>query len=309
MRDAAFDNMLARARAVPIEDEIERRGIRLKSGGKFSRAGPCPVCGGRDRFWINISKQCFGCRGCKVGGDVIRFVEHIDSVDFKAAIETLTRDCPRLAPTRTTAPPRDAEEYERNQHRKAAWLWSRRRLITNTPAEIYLREVRKITFKLPPTLGFLPPSRPEHHPSMVAAFALADEREPGILAAPPEVDSVHLTLLKPDGSGKAHVEKPKIIVGSPNNLPIALAPPLISLIITEGIEDGLTAHEATGLGVWAAGNGPRMPTLAQLVPCYVEVVTICAHDDKTGRDGARKLADALVRRGIKVFIEGLPRYG
>ena len=147
MRDAAFDDLLARARAVPIEHEIERRGIRLKSGGRFGRAGPCPICGGRDRFWIDISKQCFGCRGCKVGGDVIRLVEHIDSVDFKTAIESLTRDGPRLAPTRTTAPPQDAQEYRPRPAPQgglalvaaAADRWHHRRTISALGAGYHLR--------------------------------------------------------------------------------------------------------------------------------------------------------------------------
>ena len=39
-RTAAFDNWSAKARAVRIEDEIARRGIKLR--GKVERVGPCP---------------------------------------------------------------------------------------------------------------------------------------------------------------------------------------------------------------------------------------------------------------------------
>jgi hypothetical protein len=60
---------IERARSVRIEDEIARRGITLKPEGA-ERIGPCPVCGGRNRFSINIRKQVFNCRGA-VGGDVI----------------------------------------------------------------------------------------------------------------------------------------------------------------------------------------------------------------------------------------------
>jgi hypothetical protein len=78
----------ARARSVRIEDEIARRGISLKVVGA-ERIGPCPVCGGDDRFSINVTKQVFNCRGCAVGGDVIKLVEHLDRVSFTAACETL----------------------------------------------------------------------------------------------------------------------------------------------------------------------------------------------------------------------------
>jgi Toprim domain len=75
--------------------------------------------------------------------------------------------------------------------------------------------------------------------------------------------------------------------------------------VTEGIEDALTVHQATGLGVWAAGAAGFMPKLAKVVPSYIEAVTIFAHADKAGEDGARQLSAALQRRGIEITIEGI----
>src|SRR5262249_53428655 len=121
------------------------------------------------------------------------------------------------------------------------------------------------------------------------------------------VGAVHLTLLQRDGSGKADIEKPKLIVGSPAGLPIVLAPPndLLGLAITEGIEDGLTAHVATGLGAWAAGSGGFMPKLSDALPDYIEAVTVYAHQDKAGQNGAHQLAAALRWRGIEAVVEGI----
>ena len=48
-------DLIERASAVRIEDEIERRGIKLV--GRVDRCGPCPQCGGKDRFSINVRKQ------------------------------------------------------------------------------------------------------------------------------------------------------------------------------------------------------------------------------------------------------------
>ncbi|RWN58465.1 hypothetical protein [Mesorhizobium sp.] len=60
---------------------------------------------------------------------------------------------------------------------------------------------------------------------------------------------MHLTRLRPDGSGKAE-EPAKIMIGRSKGAPIVLAPlnDLLGLIVTEGIEDALSAHQATGLG-------------------------------------------------------------
>ena len=316
---AAFDAWIARARAVPIDREIERRSIKL-NGGRTERYGPCPVCGGDDRFSFNTKKQLWNCRSCRVGGDIIALVQHLDRCDFQSAVRNLAGEQPSTTTSEPMSQTASAvsrkagdDHYQREQHRKAAWMWARRRPIGGTPAERYLRG-RGITCALPPTIAYLPPAKPEHHPALIAAFALSDEVEPGILGEPNGVMAVHLVLLRTDGSDKAFTKEEvqqgrrnKITVGSPEDLPIVLAPPndLLGLAVTEGIEDGFTVHQENGLGVWAAGSGARMPALANDIPEYIEAVTIYAHADKTGRDGALALAEALVRRRIEVFIEGL----
>jgi hypothetical protein len=95
-RSAAFEAWSAQARAVQVEDEIARRGIKLKRTG-MEHVGPCPKCGGEDRFAVNVAKQVFRCRGCDIGGDVIKLVEHLDGVDFIAACTALTGGPPPKA--------------------------------------------------------------------------------------------------------------------------------------------------------------------------------------------------------------------
>jgi putative DNA primase/helicase len=187
--------------------------------------------------------------------------------------------------------------YEREQQRKALWLWRRRKPITGTIAEKYLR-TRGITGSLPETLAFLPPSKRDQHPALIAPFAI-DANTP--------VDSVHLTLLAPDGSGKADVENPKIIVGRPLGRPIVLSAPndTLALAITEGIEDALTVAALTGLETWAAGSAGFLPTLADAIPDCIETVTIFAHDDEAGRAGALSLATRLYGLAIEIFVEGI----
>jgi DNA primase len=76
------------ARAVPIEGEIARRGINLSGKGP-ERVGPCPKCGGTDRFSINTKKQGFNCRGCQTGGGVIELVKFLDDCDHREAVRRL----------------------------------------------------------------------------------------------------------------------------------------------------------------------------------------------------------------------------
>jgi RecA-family ATPase len=93
MWSVEHDAWVEQARAVHIEDELARRGIKLR--GKIERDGPCPRCGGDDRFSINTAKQVFNCRHCKVGGDVIALVMHLDGVKFIDACTTLAGPPPK----------------------------------------------------------------------------------------------------------------------------------------------------------------------------------------------------------------------
>jgi hypothetical protein len=87
-------DVIERARAVPIESEIARRGgLKLKRRGK-ELIGPCPVCGGDDRFGANITAQVFNCRRCGAKGNVIALVQHIDGCDFVTACSTLAGERP-----------------------------------------------------------------------------------------------------------------------------------------------------------------------------------------------------------------------
>jgi hypothetical protein len=92
----ALDALISRARSVPIKQVIMQRGIKLKrSGAEY--IGPCPKCGGRDRFAINVKKGLWNCRGCNVGGDIIDLIRHLDDVDTVTACTTLVGEPPRKA--------------------------------------------------------------------------------------------------------------------------------------------------------------------------------------------------------------------
>lgn len=74
---------------VRCADYANQQGWRLvRSGGEL--IGPCPKCGGSDRFSINPAKNVWNCRQCGVGGDVIYLVCHMEDLKFVPACERLT---------------------------------------------------------------------------------------------------------------------------------------------------------------------------------------------------------------------------
>jgi hypothetical protein len=120
------------------------------------------------------------------------------------------------------------EEIERREQaaaadrlRTALFLWRRRQPTKSSLVERYLRDVRGYRGRIPETIGFLP-AHGDHPPAMVAAFGIPSEPEPGVLHIADEaVRGIHLTRLKPDGSGKADGNA-KIMLGRSIGSPIVL---------------------------------------------------------------------------------------
>jgi hypothetical protein len=124
-------------------------------------------------------------------------------------------------------PDHDAEKEAKSA--LARRLWRRRLPIRGTIAETYLRDVRGYRGPLPDTLGFLPPNG-KYKPSMIAAFGIANEPEPGVLEIDPgDITGIHMTRLLPDGSGKDNGDdhKAKIMLGPSAGQPIVLARAMI----------------------------------------------------------------------------------
>jgi hypothetical protein len=160
----AWAEWVEEARRVPIERELERRGVRLK--GRVERSGPCPRCAGDDRFSINTRDQVFNCRGSsdekgRSGGDVIDMVRHLDGCEFAVAVEILTDRPPpdrdaaespeeraareaRLAAERDRRARERAEEERAEQAEREATLsdiealWTGARPVRGTHAAAYL---------------------------------------------------------------------------------------------------------------------------------------------------------------------------
>jgi hypothetical protein len=277
---------------------------RLTGGRLGVHEAPCPLCGPARQMPANRRKPVlrvwrlhagfatFHCARCGERGHVR---------DGSAV---------RLDPAPIERSRKEAAERESiaaaSRQKKARSLWSMRRPVIGSIAETYLREVRGYSGQVPPplpaTLGFLP-ARGDHGPAMIAAFGVPHEPEPGLLViADDAVRGVHLTRLAPDGTGKAGTDADKIMIGRSAGSPIVLAPAndLLGIAVTEGIEDALSVHLATGLGAWAAGSASRLPALADAIPSYVESVTILVDDDEDGRRHAGELAARLLGRGLQV---------
>jgi DNA primase len=109
-----YNELISAAKAIPIETEVARRGIKLLRVGA-EMVGPCPICGGDDRFAVNRVKQVWNCRGCAKGGDVIDLVRHLDASNFIDACRTLTGIPPPPRPNGDSAHKTTASKHSAPQ--------------------------------------------------------------------------------------------------------------------------------------------------------------------------------------------------
>ena len=77
-------------RDVDLAALVRAKGVKLKKNGK-SWFGLCPFHDDHNpSLSVNPSTNLWQCFGCGAGGDVIRFVELFDQVDFKEAVKRLS---------------------------------------------------------------------------------------------------------------------------------------------------------------------------------------------------------------------------
>lgn len=114
---------IEQARAIRIEDLAAKRSIHLRRIGRNELAGPCPHCGGDDRFSVNKKEQVFNCRGCQRGGHgAIDFVMFLDKSDFNEAVEKLAGPAPKSNGHDHDSQPVKTGEWTYRDENKMAYL-------------------------------------------------------------------------------------------------------------------------------------------------------------------------------------------
>lgn len=267
----AQDDRLAEAKAMDIARVADLLEIgNLKRMG-HELTGPCPQCGGDDRFSINLRKGVFQCRNCDDGrGDVIQMVRWLRGMTLPQALDWLCGPLDAITPEERAVRRRQAEASRQKSERiekesrdrairQAEKIWKACAPAEGTAVRDYLTlrgfgadvlPTLPKCLKFHPALAYMDPSsrdgdgRELHRgPAMVAAI-----QQPGGRAR-----AVHRTWLDlSDPKGKAVILHPdtgrvmpaKKAWGSKKGGAIRLHTPegaWDTLVSAEGIETTLTA--------------------------------------------------------------------
>lgn len=211
------DDLFARAKAEA--DIIAVAGVKFTGHG-WRRRGPCPLCGhGRGRkhghaFVADIRAKRFECFVCGERGDVIDLERLLHGLAGEAPIEAARRI---LGERRTDAfvtpvarfpdiepeGPRFSDEYARTLLRESVpasgTLVQRYLMARGISGRVLVEAVRRLRFH-PAAYHSGPRHRAVTHPAMVAAVVVC-----GADGNPRWTGGAHVTYLRRDGSGKAHV--------------------------------------------------------------------------------------------------------
>jgi hypothetical protein len=286
------------ARNAEILVVAEHLGARLKKvGGEW--VGPCPRCGGRDRFAINPRKRLFNCRGCGVGGDVFDLLRLLTGSTFAEAA-TLIGDRP---PPSTLAKRHDYDPVA-SIRRIVAGV----RATLGSPGERYLRETRRIDTSAiadllartdaigwNPSVYFNEPGHPLHGQKLGCIV--------GIMTNPATVQrsgAISRTYIGPDGKkvckAKTHGEGGGIVRLSPDEDVFE------GLFLAEGLETALAAAALGLKPIWATGSAGTMGKFPVLAG--IECLTLISDHDANGAGerAAREAEERWLAAGREVRI-------
>lgn len=279
--------------------------VRLRKRGR-EHFGQCPFHSDKTpSFSVNEAKGFYHCFGCGAHGDAIAFVMRTEEVDFAEAVARLRgtnggddENTGGKRPAKPRSERRADDDADAKARGMAAQkIWQDALSVAGTTAEAYLRS-RGITIQIPPTLRYAP--NLEHRatglrfPTMVAAVQARDRR----------IIGVHRTFLKPDGSGKAGISTPKMMLGRVSGGAVRFGPASATLFVAEGIETALSIQQATGTTTWAALSTSGIRALA--LPPQVREVAICADGDEPGIAAAKEAAERFVREGRAARVATAP---
>jgi hypothetical protein len=299
MRSLSDDKRIARARAADIADIATRVGARLKRVTSTEWAGPCPACGGVDRFSINMKRRVFNCRGFG-GGDVIAMVEHALGLNFIGVVEFITGEERHVQ--RREPPPRPvlAVDDDKRRIERAREIWRASVDPRGTVVEDYLvgRRLELSDDTANRAIRF--------HPSLAWRERDGDPviRVQAMIAAMRNIESdeivaVSCRRLTPDGH---KLGKPKFR-GAAAGAAIKLDPDEAvthGLHVGEGVESCMSARQLGLRPTWALGSTSNIAAFPVL--SGIECLTILGENDDASAKAVQACGERWHAAGREVLI-------
>ena len=110
------------------QQKVKLKKVSSTGGGEWQ--GPCPECGGTDRFHVwpakNGAQGGYWCRGCEKSGDAIQFLRDFEGKNFKEACEYLNITMEMEEKQHTPKSKKEKPEFEPVEHQNPSDIWQER---------------------------------------------------------------------------------------------------------------------------------------------------------------------------------------
>lgn len=265
--------------------------------------GPCPLCGGNDRYRFDDKNGDgdYYCNNPDCGpGTGFDLLIGLRGWTFKETADNVDAVVGNLEPYKPESRPQEDPAKLKAQLNKA---WSESK--PNSPiVRDYLTRRGLKTF----------PSCLRGHPGLYYKHPSLDiGRQPAMLAMMTGADdkpkSIHRTYMLGDTLGDLKRKKMMISPDSIAGAAIRLFPAEETLGIAEGIETAIAAHELFGVPVWATYSAGNMT--AVVLPATVKRVLVFADNDAngTGQQAADKARIRFLREDREAEVHVAPLLG
>jgi len=234
--------------------------------------------------------------GCE-GGDVLNALKARGVLDDQFELSR-RRDTLKRPPNQKALDDWNDRADAEGRMKAAQSIWQASRSAQGTSVEAYLRS-RGITNPAPPSIRYHPALK--HNPTGLHFEAMVS----AVQALNRTITGIHRTFLLPGGRGKARVSQTKMMLGPCTGGAVRLARAGPELVLSEGIETGLSVLQATGKPVWSCLSTSGLKAVA--LPPEVETIIIAADGDDPGITAAEEAASRFDREGRTAKIAKPPK--
>jgi putative DNA primase/helicase len=246
--------------------------------------GPCPICGGKDRFrWDDRNHTgTFICSQCGAG-DGFDLARKVTGKTFREIAEQIAQ----ILGKDTSLPKKefDKEEHDNKMAMQAVWEASGQ---PSRGGAVWAYMTRRF--------GCYWPSKfIREHKTLRTEGANVITMVSKIVSHNDRAVNLHLTYLTTDGHKADVVTQKRVMKGKlPDGCAIRLAPPASRMGVAEGIESAISASILYDMPVWACVNGGLLSKW--IPPEIAEEIYIFGDNDENfcGHAKAFQLANRLV---------------
>lgn len=303
----------------------------LKDAGAESyltgKNGPCPFCGGTDRFQFSLKKVAWFCRVCPEGGgpasDFLKrfmgyttFQQLADHIRRFYGIQAGSPSDAQPRPAVAPMPKQPVMDKAKSLARMAAIWGATREVQSGDPVDRYLRFRIPGLQHIPPQIRIHPALEYWDAPAEMGGRPVLVGKFPAMVVqgfdASNNLVQIHKTYLTSSGAKAAvkHPKKTDVGVGS-NSFAFRLGEPVgYTLGVAEGIETALAATLLDGHPVWPCHSSTILSNfvLPEHLRSTVKMVIIYADSDemkqgkKAGSVAAAALASKLRQERVRSMI-------